>query len=436
MSEFWIVSAVVFGVLLIAIFSSMWLAVSMGLVGYMAMFIFGNADVAGNLAALALRNSLFSFSITALPLFILMGELVSTAGIGRLLFDGLTPICERLLKGGLVYATIVACAAFGAVCGSSIAGSASIGKIAMPELRKRGYSDSLAGGALAAGGPLSTIIPPSLAFIMFGTIASVSISKLFIAGIVPGVVLTSLMVVVTSLVVLRWPHLVPPRPVQKRSLGEYCLPLLKVLPIMGLAFFVLYSIYGGIATPTEASSVGVLGTVIIGLFVRKGKVGFIWNSLKSAAQLSTMLLFLVIGATVFSLSLNNIGFTRMITGVLSDLVASPVATVVVIAILYIILGLFIDGMSLLIITTPVVYPVLYALGFDPLVIGIVICLLTSVGNLTPPVGLNLFVVHSLYKLDVFTISRGALPFLFCYLIALVLLYFFPILVTWLPSFMH
>jgi len=413
----------------------MWIAVALGLAGYLLVFIFGDTEVAGRIASMAIHNCLYSFTLTCLPLFILMGEIVAQSGIGKMLVDGFSPIFERLLRGGLLHATVMSCSAFGAVCGSAMAGSITIGKVALPGLKERNYNISLSLGAVAAGGPLSIIIPPSGALIIFGALTGVSIAHLFIAGIIPGITLGVLLMIAISFTTWKRPDLVPPKPKEWGKTSEYVLPLLKTLPTLLLAALVLYSIYGGIATPTEVAAVGVLGATLIGLIYQKGRVSFIWESLKGGARLSVMLLFLIVGAMVFSFSLDNLGFPHLLHQALSAFAGYQMVIIGVIFVIYIVMGLFIDGVSILAITTPLLYPVFVAVGFDPLWIGITIMVLLGLGNITPPVGLNLFAVQSISGESIVSISKGALPFMGSYIVGVALLVAFPSLATWLPGFM-
>ncbi len=413
----------------------LWIAIALALVGTVGLILFSDPGLAGKIIATRVNDSLYSFTLTAIPLFILMAEIISRGGGGKALYDAVAPIVERFLPGGLVHGNIIACAMFGAVCGSSIAGTAAIGSVALPQLRERGYNMPFAAGSIAAAGPLSMIIPPSLAFIIFGVLTRTSVAKLFIAGIIPGIFLAGLMMVAAVVSVRLRPHLAPARTKEKLALASYMITVGKAAPLLLLAIGIIYSIYGGIATPTEVAAVGVPLAIVITLAYRQLNWHVLIEAIGNTVRVTGTVLFLYVGASIFAVSLANVGLISFLRDTLVGLPTPPLVTVSIILITLMIMGMFIDGISLITIHTPITFPIFVALGFDPLWAGLISVLMNEIGAVTPPVGLALFVLQSISGMDPLTIAKGGIPFLIALIVGAFIFILFPIIVTWLPSFM-
>ena len=408
-----------------------WIGIALGLVGFIGLCFLSNS---GQLISTLTYNSLCGFTLTAVPLFVLMGEILLRGGAGDALYHGVGPLLERALPGGLLHANIVSSALFGAVCGSAIAGTATIATVAIPELKKRSYQMPFALGSIVGAGPLSSIIPPSLVFIIFGSLVQVSVSKLFVAGILPGVLFALLMMVAVAIVVKVRPQLVPRAPTIK--LGTSLIALGKITPIVILGLGLIYAMYGGIATPTESAAVGVVGAVILscGLYRRLNWHGFL-EACGNTAKTCSVILFLIVGAQIFAFSISNSDLPSLLGNAFLALPGGNIMKVIILGILYIILGMFMDVVSFMIITLPVAFPIFTALGYDPLWTGVYMAYMGSIGGITPPVGLTLYMVQSISGVPAMTIFKGSIPFLIAQIVGVIVISLFPIIVTWLPSFM-
>ncbi len=427
---------VVYVVLLLVLLAlRLWIAIALALVGTLGLVLFSDPGVAGKLIAIYLHNSLYSFALTAVPLFVLMAEIISRGGGGKALYNAVAPIAERLLPGGLVHANIVASAMFGAVCGSALGGAAAMGGVAVPQLKERGYNIPFAAGSIAAAGPLALIIPPSMSFIIFGALTGTSISRLFIAGIIPGIMLAGLMMVATVVAVMLRPELVPERPKKKLDRASFTAAVGKAIPLLLLAIGIIYSIYGGIATPTEVAAVGVVGAIIITLAYRQLNWQVLVEAAGATVKVTGTILFLYVGANIYALSLTNVGLITVIRDTLVALPTPPLGTAAIILAMFTFMGMFIDGLSMIMITAPIVFPIFMALGFHPLWVGVVMILFDEIGCITPPVGVTLFVLQGISGESSLAIAKGGIPFLIALLVGAVILLFFPTIVTWLPSFM-
>lgn len=366
----------------------------------------------------------------ALPLFILMGEILFRSKISENLFKGLTPWIS-FLPGRLIHVNIAASSLFAAVSGSSAATTATVGKITIPELSKRNYDRSLSLGSLAGAGTLGFLIPPSMMMIVYGIVADVSIGKLFIAGIVPGIILATGL---SGYIIIRC--LINP----SLALGDEkyswtyrfkTLPL--ILPVIILIALVLGSIYSGWATPTEAASVGVAGSLVFALFSRTLTISVFKEVLLATVKTSTMIMLIVAGASYLSVVVGYLNMPAKLTSFVSELGLSSYMLIVILTIMYVILGTLLDGFSMIVMTMPLALPLITAAGFDPLWFGIYMIFMIEVAQITPPVGFNLFVINGMVEEDILTIARYAMPSFFIILLIVAVITVFPEIILWLPN---
>jgi tripartite ATP-independent transporter DctM subunit len=340
------------------------------------------------------------------------------------------------LPGGIMHSNIAAGAVFAAASGSSLASTATIGTLALPEMKQRGYSMPIAKGSILAGGALGILIPPSITFIIYGIMVEQSIGRLFIAGVIPGIILALMFMLYIGLRLTLQPHLAT-KTKETLPLGAALRKLLNIWPILVLVVIVLGSIYGGIATPTEAAAMGVLGGFILVAVYRQLSWKVLRESAQGAVRTCSMTLLIFMGAKLMGAFMTNQGiFQKMMLWVVS-LPVDPYVIFGVIMVMYLILGMFMSGLAAIVITLPIVFPVIMALGFDPIWFGVVIVLQNECGLLTPPVGSSLYVLHGLRPDEPFSeIAWGALPFVGVILVMLVILVLFPQLALWLPGLVY
>jgi C4-dicarboxylate transporter DctM subunit len=422
--------------LLIAIFAilgaGVWIGLAIMGVAYIAMELF-TAKNAGDALTVTVWGYLSSWSLTALPLFIWMGEILLKTKLSEGLFRGLAPWVNRL-PGRLLHTNVIGCTIFAAVSGSSAATCATIGKISLPQLIQRGYPEKIAYGSLAGAGTLGLLIPPSIIMIVYGVSADVSIGKLFIAGIIPGLLLAALFMLYVAGWSLLNKEQIPKSDAsltlkQKLSEGKH------LLPVVALIAFVLGSIYTGVATATEAASLGVVGAIALGLIQRSLTWKNFWESLLSATRLYCMIALILAGSAFLTLSMGFIGLPRELAAWIGSLGLSKGELIIMLTLFYILLGCFLDGISMVVLTIGFLLPTLQAAGIDLLWFGIFIVLVVEMAQVTPPVGFNLFVLQALTKKDIGYIAMCALPFFFVMVVMVTLVYFFPQIVTYLPAHM-
>ncbi len=410
------------------------LAFAMGIVG-----IVGMGSTRGWHAALAstaqvVHETGFAYTLSVIPLFILMGNFVAKAGLAHELFRAAYVFIGHL-RGGLAHATIAACAGFGAICGSSIATAATMSKVAYPSMKKLGYSDSLSTGVIAAGGTLGIMIPPSTIMVIYGIITETNIGKLFAAGVIPGL-LTALMLMAAVVVVTSMdPEHAPPG--EKSTWGERWVALRGIWGVVLLVVVVLGGIYGGVFTATEGAGIGASGAFLFAL--ARGKLGWktLLDVLVESARTTAMLFTLLIAATIFA---NFVNFTSMpgeLKQWITHLGLSPVMVVGMMMVIYVLLGTVMEELTMVLLTIPLFFPIVVALGFDPVWFGVLIVMVIQIGLISPPVGMNLFVLNALLsRVGLGTIFRGVWPFVLVQVIMLAILVAFPSLSLWLPSFMQ
>ncbi len=383
-----------------------------------------------------LASSAFSLSsnfiLVVVPLFILMGEVLSTTGIGASLFRA-AELWLRRLPGALAVGTVWACAVFGSVCGSSPVTATTIGSMAIPEMINRGYNTSLALGATAAGGTLGILIPPSIAMIIYGVITDTSIGHLFMAGIVPGLLLATLLSVTIVIIALRNPTWAPPVP-DEPTTGEKWRALGSVLPVIVLAALVIGSIYSGAATPTEAGAVGAAGALLIALGMRRLTIAVLTRSLQKTIRTTAMFLLLLTGGLFSSYLLARLGIPQAMSDFLTGLPLPPWAIMVIINFTLLILGMFMDPGSIVVIVIPIFLKTILTLGYSPVWFGVIVTIQSEIAAITPPVGFNLFVLKSVVPgVRLHDVAKGSVIFVIPMLLAIVILTAFPQIALFVPQ---
>ncbi|WP_428024718.1 TRAP transporter large permease [Arcobacter sp.] len=436
-----ILSIVIVLVMFTFLLSSIWIGVSLILTGIVGMLIFNNNlppvisiyDKIGDLLAASMYDSLNSWSLAALPIFILMGEILYKSSISTRLLNGLTPWLN-FIPGKLLHINVAACSLFAAISGSSSATTATVGKITLDELKKRGYSKSLALGSLAGSGTLGFLIPPSLIMIIYGVLSNVSIGKLFMAGILPGLLLATLYSFYI-MIVSKIDKSVVPVSEDKYSINDYIHSIKDLFPILSLITVVLGSIYGGFATPTEAASLGVLGSAILAIYFKSFSIDILKNALLNTIKTSVMISFIIVGAGFLSQVVGFLGIARAISEFIGTLGLSPFALILIIGIMYVFLGMILDGISIVVMTLPIVLPIIVLAGFDPLWFGIFLVFMVELSQITPPVGFSLFVIQSISGEKIEYILKATLPFFILMIVAVILITIFPEIVDFVPKYM-
>ena len=421
----------VVGLLLVLLLSGLWIAFGLGLTGIIVLLLHGGPPALAPLGYVS-WNTVESFVLTSVPLFILMGELILRAGLSENFYRSMG-LWFHGLKGGLLQSNIVACAVFAAVSGSSVATAAAIGTVAIPEMTRRGYEPKILFGSLAAGGTLGILIPPSIPMIIYGAMVEQSVERLFIAGVLPGIVMSLIFMAYIWVRVAVTPSLVPPADARP-TWGERFSSLAGVAPMFLLILLVLGSIWLGYATPTEAAAVGASAAMVLALASRRLNWRVFAESVTSTIRTTCMVLFIIVGAQILTYALVKTGASRALTAWVVDLGLSKWILFAIVTVLYIFLGCIIDGVSMMVLTLPILYPIIIAAGFDPIWFGIALVILIELGNVTPPVGLNMFVIHGISGgRPIGEVIWGSLPFGILMLAVLALISIFPGLVSWLPS---
>ena len=421
----------VVGLLLVLLLSGLWIAFGLGLAGIIVLLLHGGPPALAPLGYVS-WNTVESFVLTSVPLFILMGELILRAGLSENFYRSMG-LWFHGLKGGLLQSNIVACAVFAAVSGSSVATAAAIGTVAIPEMTRRGYEPKILFGSLAAGGTLGILIPPSIPMIIYGAMVEQSVERLFIAGVLPGIVMSLIFMAYIWVRVAVTPSLVPPADARP-TWGERFSSLAGVAPMFLLILLVLGSIWLGYATPTEAAAVGAAAATGLALVSRRLSWRVLAESVTSTIRTTCMVLFIIVGAQILTYALVKTGASRALTAWVVGLGLSKWILFAIVTVLYIFLGCIIDGVSMMVLTLPILYPIIIAAGFDPIWFGIALVILIELGNVTPPVGLNMFVIHGISGgRPIGEVIWGSLPFGILMLAVLALISIFPGLVSWLPS---
>ncbi len=404
---------------------------AMGLVGVCGFsYLVGWGPAFKNVGHTTMRT-VTDYNFAVIPLFLLMGSFASTSGMSRELFRGANAFLGHL-RGGLGIATIAACGGFAAICGSSVATAATFSRVAYPEMRRHKYPQSFATGVIAAGGTLGIMIPPSTVFAVYGLITEQDIGKLFIAGIIPGLVAVSMYMLTITLIGWARPGFLPKG--ERSSWTERLAAVRDVWAVLLLFAFIIGGLYGGLFTATEAAGAGAGGAFIIGVVRRRLAGADILQSLLETTRTTAAVFTVLIGALLFGYFLTVTQTPQKVTEFLTGLGVGRYGVLALIMVMYLVLGCLMDALAMIILTVPIIFPVITQLGFDPVWFGVIIVMTVELGLIHPPVGMNIFVIKSVIEdVKISTIFYGVLPFIVTDLIRLVILIAFPILATWLPS---
>ena len=427
-----VLGALGFGAVILLIFLRIPVAIAMGLVGTVGFAYTNGIQSLGFVLGKTAWDMVFPYDLSIVPLFIMMGVFAAHAGLSKSLYSFVAAFVGRL-RGGLAIATIGACAIFGSVCGSAIATAATMGRVAMPEMRRLGYRDSLSSAAVAAGGTLGVMIPPSIMFALYGLMTEQSIGKLFISGILPGILGTVLYMATVWLVTLRDPTLGPPGPRMTRA--EKMQTVREVWRVLLLFAIVLGGMYFGWFTPTEAAAVGAFGAVLLSWLGGHLTWKVTRDCMVETTTTSAMIFMILIGAGVFNFFLDATGLNDALTSYVEHLGLNRWVVIFLLMVMYIILGALMDEISMILLTVVPVFKLVTSLDFDPIWFGVMLVTVCEIGLIVPPVGMNLFVLQSVAGLPLGTIVRGIIPFVTADIVRLLLLCFFPAIATWLPSLM-
>lgn len=422
----------VFGVLFLTLSSGIWVGFSLFMVGFVGMVFFSSLPAGNNMAS-SVWASIEKWEYVALPMFILMGEILYRSGISEKLFEALVPWLYRL-PGGLLLMNILSCTLFAAVSGSSAATTATVGRITLAELDKLGYDKKLAMGSLAGAGTLGFLIPPSLIMIVYAILAEVSIGKMFIAGILPGLLLSGIYSGYIIYRGIRNPEIAP-KSKESYSWKERIVALKDLVPTAILIVMVLGSIYGGFATPTEAAALGVFGATIFAIINRSMNSKIMMECLMGAVKTNAMIMLIVIGASFLSRVMGFLGIPAAITIAITKMNLSPYALMILLGMVYVVLGCILDGFSIVVMTLPIALPMVTVAGFDPIWFGIYLILMVEVSQITPPVGFNLFVIQGLTDEPIIRIAKYAFPFFLLMLFTTAIITVFPEIALFLPKLM-
>jgi C4-dicarboxylate transporter DctM subunit len=422
-------SVVLIALLFVFLAAGVWIAVALGVIGFVAMVVAAPAPP-GPIMASAVWSSSISWSLTALPMFILMGEILFRTRLSEDLFRGLAPWLQPL-PGRLIHTNVVGCTVFAAVSGSSAATCATIGRMSVPELKKRGYPQNIAIGSLAGAGTLGLLIPPSLIMIVYSAATDESVARLFIAGVIPGLLLAGLFM----LYIMAWsalnPKAMPPEE-PRESIRERLDATLRLVPVTLLIIGIIASIYGGLASATEAAVVGVFLSMLIAWWQGTLSLDNLKAALFGAARTSCMICFILAGAAFLTVAMGFTGIPRSLAEWVGSLGLERWQLIFALTIFFVILGCFLDGISMIVLTTSVVMPMIDAAGIDRIWFGIFLVIVVEMAQITPPVGFNLFVLQTMTGENIFRLGLWALPFFLLMALMVVVLFAFPDIALWLP----
>ncbi|TSA13059.1 MAG: TRAP transporter large permease [Betaproteobacteria bacterium] len=410
------------------------MAFAMFAIGVVGFALFKDWNAAFYMAGQISYETAQNYGLSVVPMFVLMGNLINHSGLSKELYAAANAFLGHR-RGGLAMATIAACGGFAAVCGSSVATAATLGKVAIPEMRRFGYADSLAAGSVAAGGTLGILIPPSVVMVIYGILTSTDIGKLFAAGILPGLLGILLYMGAVKYTVWRDPDAGPPGP--RVAWPARWKALANVWAVAALFIMVIGGIYLGVFTPTEAAGIGAFGAFIVALLRRTLTLSILLRVLAETVRTSAVLFMVLIGGLVFSNFVNIAGMPDAISRWVTGLEISPAAVLLTILGIYVLLGCVLESMTMILLTIPVFFPIVQKLGFDPVWFGIIVVVVTEVSLITPPVGLNVFVISGIFRdIGTATVFRGITPFLVADIVRIAILVLVPWIVLVLPSMMR
>jgi tripartite ATP-independent transporter DctM subunit len=423
-----------FAAMLALMFLGMPIGVAMGAVGFLGFAWVSGWNAALNMLSLAPYSAVATYVLTVVPLFVLMGHIANETGIGRELY-ATAQIWLRHRRSGLAMATVAACAGFAAISGSSVATAATMTTVALPQMRKLGYDPKLATGSVAAGGTLGILIPPSVIFLIYGFLTEQSIGKLFLAGILPGILLTVMFILTIAIVTWRDPRQAPQTQV-RATLAERLLALRDVWAVAALFALVIGGMYGGAFTATEAAGVGAFGTLLVALLRGRLTWAGLWRALTSTVETVAIVTVILIGAVVLGYFLAVTQLPMKLAQMLAGSGLSPTSIMLMIIAAYLVMGAFMDELAMILLTVPILFPVVQTIGYDPIWFGVIIVIVCQAGMIAPPVGLNVFVISGMVKdVPMQDIYRGILPFLAAMVVLLGLLMAAPEIALYLPRTM-
>ncbi|WP_374697693.1 TRAP transporter large permease [Alcaligenes nematophilus] len=415
--------------LLVLIGLSIPVGAALGVLGLILDPLYSMLPLTGALGEISWGTS-NEFLLVAIPLFIMLGEILLRSGMAERMYNAMS-LWLSWLPGGLMHANIGASALFAATSGSSVATAATVGTVALPQIKKQGYNEPLFLGSLAAGGTLGILIPPSINLVIYGVLTNTSVPKLYLAGIIPGLAMALLFMLTISVACTVKPKWGGTK--VTASWSQRFVSLVHLVPPLGIFLLVVGSIYAGVATPTEAAALGVVGALLLAMFSGRMSWKMIKEVLEGTMKSTAMIMLIVIGSAFLNFVMSATGLTTALTDAITGLGVSPITMLLIIVVFYLVLGCFMETLSMMITTIPIVAPIMIALGFDPVWVGIAIIILVEVALITPPVGLNLFVVQSLRKSGSMNdVMLGSLPFVIMLLSMVGLLTIFPDLALWLP----
>jgi C4-dicarboxylate transporter DctM subunit len=420
-------------ILFILLAMKMWVGMAMALCGFLGMVLMRGFAPAWQMMHTATFNNIASYSLTVMPMFVFMGCIISETDIGKNLYKTMHILLGRL-RGGLAYATVGATGFLGAITGSQLTGAIVMTKVALPEMEKLNYKDELSTGCIAAASPLGILIPPSTTFIIYGLLTEISIGKLFISGIIPGLITIAVFFMAIAL----WCRIdenLAPASAERYSFKEKIKSLINILPILILFLLVMAGIYAGWFTATEAGAIGAFGALAISLATRQMTWKKFTKSLEETVKLMGMIILQMVGTYIFSAAMTMSGLPAKLGAFVGGMNLSRIVVILAIILLYLILGCFIPEFSMVMLTVPILFPVIKALDFDPIWFGVLIVVLMSIAMLTPPVGMVVYTLGGISKKPVGTIFRGVAPFIIAEVVVVAILIAFPQVATWLPGIM-
>ena len=419
-------------VLIVMICLRWWIGAAMAIVGFVGVWLVQGFPQACSALAIAPFANLSVYTISAVPMFTLMGMVIAETDIGKNLYRAMYRFFGHF-RGGMASATVTAAGVLGAITGAEDVAAVIMTKIALPQMRELGYDDELSCAAIAGGSPLAIVIPPSMPLILFGMLTETSVAKLFIGGVLPGIIMIICFICAITLVCTAHPEKGPKGP--KFSWKERMQGLVGILPILILFLLVLGGIYGGVCTTTEAGAFGAVGALVIAFVTRQMSLKKLWTILCEAVKTIGLILFLIAGTYVFIQFLNVSRLPQFVTQWLTATFSSNFTVLLMVAILYIILGMVMPQMCMMMLTVPILWPAMQAMGMHFIWFGIFVTLMQGLGGITPPIGMLAYMVSGMARVNAVRVFKGLLPFIAAYLIVIILVCVFPVLATWLPSFM-